>query len=117
MFGSFEAVSLNGHAEPLSTLGGDLLRQLFLSSRLAIAHERAENGEPIPVLLQDPGEMLGPDQERHFAAAAEELSQHTQVISLADNPGTVDRARDAAISAEPRVFDLGLQGRQIRLSA
>jgi len=36
---------------------------------------------------------------------------------LDDHPGTVDRARDAAISAEPRVFDLGLQGRQIRLSA
>ena len=117
MFGSFQVVSLNGHAEPASALGGDLLRQLFLSSRPAIAHEWAESGEPIPVLLQDPGEMLGPDHERHFAAAAEELSQHTQVILLADHPGTVDRARDAAISTEPRVFDLRLQGRQIRLSA
>ena len=116
MFGSFEVVSLKGHSEPLSTLGGDLLRQLFLSSRLAIGHERAESGEPVPVLLQDPGEMLGSDHERHFAAA-EEISQHTQVILLADHPGTVDRARDAAISVKPRVFDLGLQGRQIRLSA
>jgi hypothetical protein len=117
MFGSFEVVSLNGHAESVTTLGGDLLRQLFLSSKLAIVQERAESGEPIPVLLQDPGGMLGADHERHFAAAAEELSQHTQVILLSEHPGTVDRARDAAISAKPRVFDLGLQGRQIRLSA
>ena len=61
--------------------------------------------------------MLGPEHTRHFAAAAEELSHHTQVLLLADHPGTADRAREAAISAAPRVFDLGLQGRQIRLSA
>ncbi|MDP6821969.1 MAG: hypothetical protein QF554_01600 [Dehalococcoidia bacterium] len=117
MFDAFEVVSLNGHAEAVETLGGDLLRQLFLSAKLAIAHEQAENGEPVPVLLHDLGNMLGSEHERHFAAAAEELSQHTQVILLADHPGTADRARDAAISADPRVVDLGLQGRQIRLSA
>ena len=117
MFSAFEVVSLNGHAEAVETLGGDLLRQLFLSSKLAIAHEQVENGEPVPVLLHDLGDMLGSEHERHFAAAAEELSQHTQVFLLASHPGTADRARDAAISADPRIVDLGLQGRQIRLSA
>lgn len=117
MFGALEVVSLNGHAERVDALGLDLLRQLFLSSKLAIAHEHAENGEPVPVLIHDLGEMLGPEHHRHFAAAAEELSHHTQVFLLANHPGTVDRAREAAISAAPRVFDLGLQGRQIRLSA
>jgi uncharacterized protein YhaN len=117
MFGSFEVVSLNGNAEAVDTLGADLLRQLFLSSRLAIAQEQADTGEPVPVLLHDLGERLGPDHERHFAAAAEELSRHTQVVLLTDQPDAIDRANDASILSPPRVFDIGVQGRQIRLSA
>ena len=117
MFGGFEVVSLNGHAERVDTLGSDLLRQLYLSSKLAIVHERAEAGEPVPVLIHDLGAMLGREHARHFATAAEELAHHTQVFLLTDHPGTVERAREAAVSAAPRVFDLGLQGRQIRLSA
>ncbi|MBT6681224.1 MAG: hypothetical protein HOB07_04140, partial [Chloroflexi bacterium] len=117
IFGAYELVSLNGNAESVDTLGGDIIRQIYLSIRLAIAHEYAAKGESVPVLLHDLGAALGSDNDRHFAAAAEELSQHTQVILLAAHPTSADRARDAAISAQPRVFDLGLQGRQIRLSA
>ncbi|MDA1258540.1 MAG: hypothetical protein O3C10_11980 [Chloroflexi bacterium] len=117
MFGGVEVVSLNGHAERVDDLGSDLLRQVFLASKLAIAHEQTESGEPLPVLIHDLGHDLGPDHARHFAAAAEELSHNTQVILLTDHPGTVDRAREAATSVAPLIFDLGLQGRQIRLSA